>query len=118
MKTIVPEVSLQILSRQVMQELVAEQQKEFRLIGSQKRIPGLTLFEYDMTTGELRPASVKKEIQLELNGSTGTKTRVDSKDLCLYIQALNEANARRKVAQLLRRKTVINQLLKPQKNGE
>ena len=117
MKAIVPEVSLQILSRQIMQEMVDEQRKEFKLIGSQKRIPGLILFEYDLTTGEIRQASMKKVIQLNMDGTTGAKSRVDSKDLCLYVQALNEENARRKVAQLLRRKTVRKQLFNPQNNG-
>ena len=113
MKSIVPE-----LSRSDMLELVAEQRKEFRLIGSQKRIPGLTLFEYDLTTGELRHASMKKEIQLEMDGATGAKARVDAKALCLYIQALNEENAMRKVHKMLRRKEVRETILKQQKNGK
>lgn len=113
MKSIVPE-----LSRQNMQELVDEQRKEFRLIGSQKRIPGLILFEYDLTTGELQRASMKKEIQFNMDGTVGAKSRVDSKDLCLYIQALNEENAMKKVQKMLRRKSVREQLLKPQSNGK
>ena len=112
MKSIVPD-----LSRQDLQELVAEQRKEYRLIGSQKAIPGLILFEYDLTTGELHRASVKKEITLYVDGTAGTKTRVDSKDLCLYIQALNEANAMRKVQQLLRRKSIRQQIFKSSNNG-
>ena len=113
MKSIVPE-----LSRENMQELVDEQRREFRLIGSQKRIPGLILFEYDLTTGQLQRLPPKKEIQLNLDGSTGFKSRVDSRDMCLYIQAINEQNAMRKVQQLLRRKSVRNQLLKPNNNGK
>lgn len=106
MKQIVPE-----LSRTAALELVAEQRKEFRLIGSQRRIPGLILFEYDLTTGDLQRASMKKEVQLNIDGTIGKKSHVDSKDLCLYIQALNEENAMRKVRQLLRRKTVRTSLL-------
>lgn len=97
--------------------MVAEQRKEYRLIGSQKRIPGLILFEYDLTTGELRRASMKKEVQLNLDGTMGAKSRVDSKELCLYVQAINEQNAMRKVKQMLRRKTTRQKLLKPQDNG-
>lgn len=112
MKTIVPE-----LSRQQTQELVAQQRKEYRLLGSKKRIPGLILFEYDVTTGELIRASLKKEVELMIDGRVMKNTRVDTRDMCLYIQALNEENALRKVKQLLRRKNVTEQLLKPQKNG-
>lgn len=113
MGKIVPE-----LTRTAAQELVAEQRKEFRLIGSQKRIPGLILFEYDLTTGNLQRASMKKEIEINLDGTVGAKSRVDSRDMCLYIQAINEQNAIRKVKQLLRRKRVREQLLKPKSNGE
>lgn len=113
MGKIVPE-----LTRTAAQELVAEQRKEFRLIGSQKRIPGLILFEYDLATGELQRASMKKEIEMNLDGTVGAKSRVDSRDMCLYIQAINEQNALRKVKQLLRRKSVREQLLKPKSNGQ
>lgn len=111
MKTIVPE-----LSRPEALELVAQQRKEYRLIGSQKHIPGLILFEYDTTTGELRQASVRREVEIGLNGAIGAKHRVDSKDLCLYVQAINKEVAMRKVMQLLRRNTIRKQLLNPQKN--
>lgn len=110
---IVPE-----LTRQDALELVQQQRKEFRLIGSQRRIPGLILFEYDLTTGELRRASMKKELTLQIDGTVDKNSRVDSRDLCLYIQAINEENARRKVKQMLRRKNVRESLLKPQKNGK
>lgn len=113
MKTIVPEIP-----RHEALELIAEQRKQFRLIGSEKHIPGLILFEYDTTTGELRRASVKREIEIGLNGAIGAKNRVDSRDLCLYIQAINEQVALRKVMKLLRRNTIRKQLLYPQKNGK
>ena len=112
MKSFVPE-----LSRSDMVELVDEQRKEYRLIGSQRRIPGLILFEYDLTTGELRRASMKKEVQLTIGGTIIKNTTVNSKDLCLYIQSLNEENAMRKVHKMLRRKSTRESLLKHQKNG-
>lgn len=40
-------------------ELVAEQRREFGRIGAQRRLPGLTLYEYDLTTGEIREATVE-----------------------------------------------------------
>lgn len=106
------------LTRQEAMELVDQQRQEYRLIGSQRRIPGLILWEYDLTTGELMKASMKKELQLGMDGTVGAKSRVDSKDLCLYIQALNEQNAMRKVKQMLRRKSTRESLLKHQSNGE
>lgn len=93
-------------------ELFAEQRKEFGRIGAQRRIPGLTLFEYDLTTGEIREASVETEATLRMNGPIGRSGRVDAKQLCLYVQALNIENARRKFRAMTLRKTVQNKILK------
>lgn len=110
MKQIVPE-----LTRPDALELVQQQRKEYRLIGSQRHIPGLILFEYDLTTGELRRASMKTEISITLDGKLDRTRQVNSRELCLYIQAINEQNAMRKVQQLLKRKSVRDGLLRPQK---
>ncbi len=93
-------------------ELVAEQRKEFGRIGAQRRLPGLTLYEYDLTTGEIREADVETEATLRLDGPVGRTGRVDAKELCLYVQALNIENARRKFRAMTRRKTVQNKILK------
>lgn len=93
-------------------ELVAEQRKEFGRIGAQRRLPGLTLYEYDLTTGEIREADVETEATLRLDGPVGRSGRVDAKELCLYVQALNIENARRKFRAMTRRKTVQNKILK------
>lgn len=93
-------------------ELVAEQRKEFGRIGAQRRLPGLTLYEYDLTTGEIREADVETEATLRLDGPVGRSGRVDAKELCLYVQALNIENARRKFRAMTRRKTVQSKILK------
>lgn len=93
-------------------ELVAEQRKEFGRIGAQRRLPGLTLYEYDLTTGEIREADVETEATLRLDGPVGRSGRVDAKELCLYVQALNIENARRKFRAMTRRKTVQDKILK------
>lgn len=93
-------------------ELVAEQRREFGRIGAQRRLPGLTLYEYDLTTGEIREATVETEATLRLDGPVGRSGRVDAKELCLYVQALNIENARRKFRAMTRRKTVQNKILK------
>ena len=113
MKSIVPE-----LSRSDAQELVERQAKEYRLIGSEKRIPGLILFEYDMTTGELRRADVDTSCILQMNGGLIAQRKVNKRELCLYIQALNEKNAMRKVREMLRRQSVRKKLFKQEKDGE
>ena len=59
-------------------------------IGKQKRIKGLTLFEFNKTTNEIKPAKLERTW-------TGYKV-VINKD-CFYIQALNAKNAKRKLIQ-------------------
>lgn len=93
-------------------ELVAEQRREFGRIGAQRRLPGLTLYEYDLTTGEIREATIETEATLRLDGPVGRSGRVDAKELCLYVQALNIENARRKFRAMTRRKAVQNKILK------
>ena len=65
-------------------------------LSSIKLIKGLTLFEYNQATDELKPATV--EI------IAGRKRVIASKD-CYYLQALNEKNARRKLEIAKIRKT-------------
>ena len=100
------------------EELVAEQRKQLH-VGTMRRMPGLRLYEYDLTTGEVREASVEKEASLRLDGPVGTTGRVDAKELCLYVQALNETVAVRKFRAMLRRRTVRDKVLgkcKPNSN--
>ena len=93
------------------EEIVAEQRKEISRIGTVRRLPGLKLYEYDLTTGEIREADVQTEATLKLDGPMGRTGKVDAKELCLYVQALNLPNAVRKFRELLRRKSVQNKIL-------
>lgn len=52
------------------------------LVSSQKRIKGLTLFSYNQNTGEIKPVYGNK---------------ITMEDGCLYVQALNIKNAKRKL---------------------
>ena len=61
------------------------------MIYQMRRIKGLTLFEFNKITKELKPATIKYEI--------GKSKVVYQKD-CLYLQALNLNNAKRKLQKL------------------
>lgn len=78
-------------------EIVYQKQlkKEVKLIGSQRRIPGLTLWEYNLKTKQLVKAEFKK-IDHKLNfDRTDLEKRyqVIINENCTYFQALNEKNA-------------------------
>lgn len=66
-------------------------------IQSIKQIKGLTLFEFNQRTGELKPATIETD-------AWNRKKVIAQKD-CFYLQALNEKNARRKLELAKIRKT-------------
>lgn len=74
-----------------------EIEKKTKFIGSMKKIPGHTLFEFNLETLMLGRAEVKQEAAITGNGGHKVTTRVDQKENCIYIQALNLKNARRKL---------------------
>jgi len=62
-------------------EMADEKQKQQKR-GSQRRIPGLTLYEYNITSGDVIPVA--------------HSGRVTMRQGCVYFQALNLKNAQRK----------------------
>lgn len=89
-------------------EIVAEKQqrKEIKLLGSQRKIPGLTLWEYNPTSKELNLAQFKKE-DLRLKtlstapAALSNHHKVEVKSDCIYFQALNKTSAQRKIQKLI-----------------
>jgi len=89
-------------------EIVAEQQqkKEIKLIGQQRKIPGLTLWEYNERTKELAPAQFKRQ-DFELTTldpeppNLHISHRVHVNEGCIYFQALNRKNAEKKLHKIL-----------------
>ena len=84
------------------QEVVARKQLHYRLVGSMRRIAGLTLYEYDLTTGELSVVDVKRKVEIGLDSRPLFHTQAFQRELCLYVQATNRENAMKKVRRTLR----------------
>lgn len=89
-------------------EIIEEQQqrKEVKFLGSQRKIPGLTLWEFNWKTGHLAPVSFKKEdVALtslkETESSSIKHAKVEVHEHCWYFQALNRDNATKKVNRVL-----------------
>lgn len=84
-------------------EIVEErqQEKQIKLIGKQRKIPGLTLWEFNHSTKQLSKAKYKPVsvmISASLNDSETTRVfKCVVNENCLYFQALNEPNARKKL---------------------
>jgi len=75
-------------------QIVAEQEKEKQLkfLGSLRKVPGLTMYECNLMTGDIKPAKLDSIIDIE--GNITRKLVIQPG--CLYDQALNMKNAMRK----------------------
>jgi hypothetical protein len=89
-------------------EIQAEQQqkKEIKLIGQQRKIKGLTLWEYNAKTKELIPAVFKKvDVSLTSLSAKAEALNINHKvvvnENCLYLQALNKKVALKKVKKII-----------------
>ena len=85
-------------------EIVEEQQqrKEVKLIGQQRKIKGLTLWEYNQKSKELIPAKFQKvSVSISALGDSPLDIndvfKVNIKEGCIYFQALNKKNALKKL---------------------
>jgi hypothetical protein len=87
----------------------AEVKKEIKLIGSQRVIPGLTLWQFNLISGVLTKALFKSEdLVLDFTKHNPAKDLAKRKKViieenCVYFQALNTKNA----LKVLRRKKII-----------
>lgn len=82
-----------------------QQKKEVKMIGQQRKIPGLTLFEFNKKTGAIKPATYKKQ-SIEINSLVPKKNavafhhKVEINEECFYIQALNSKSAIKKLKKI------------------
>lgn len=82
-------------------EQVAKKQKEYKLIGKQRKVAGHTLFEFNRKTKEIKPADIHRECIIDAGtGNPIYKTKTDVHEDCFYLQALNIKNAEKKLRKL------------------
>ena len=96
METILPQTS-RAKGDEVRQEQVVKKQKEYKMIGRRKKVPGHTLFEFNVNTKELKPAMRTREVYATFNGQSKYRNKAEVHEGCLYIQALNIKNAEKKL---------------------
>lgn len=83
-------------------EAEAKQQKEYHYIGSVLRRKGLTLYEFNTETKELKKADVQRKVNVDFaTGETVYKSEVTYRQGCIYVQALNEKNARKRILKMM-----------------
>ena len=74
-------------------EFAQKKQHELKFIGRQRRIAGLTLFSYNIDTGEIKTAPTEDKVAID----SRTLRPIDEHKLviekrCIYRQALNKKN--------------------------
>ena len=79
------------------QEAKAQAPKEQRFLGSEKRVKGHILFEFNTKTGDLSPCQLTREVSVGLDGNPVYLTKAYKRADCVYVQALNEKNALKKL---------------------
>lgn len=91
MKELIPELKVKE------EDVRPAEEKRQNLIGSLKAIRGLTLWEIEKETGEIK-AAVFEEVNASMkNGKEGgLKKKLLMKKGCFYVEALNKKNALRK----------------------
>ena len=76
-------------------------QHEYALKGSIKHHKGHILFSYNYTTNELKRARVTQEVMVGIDSKAKHKRKTHQEKNCLYLQALNEKNAWKKINKML-----------------
>ena len=81
-------------------EQVQKKKNEFHLVGEKRRIKGHTLFCFNEVTKKIKVAPMNQEIMMGLDGSVIYKNNITVEKDCVYLQALNEKNARKKLIKM------------------
>lgn len=79
-------------------EMIKRKQIEYTLVGNQKKVDGHILFEYDLTTGEIKQAEVVRCDTLDFfTRKPLFNPKVNTRKGCIYRQALNKKNLIKKL---------------------
>lgn len=81
-------------------EQVVKKKNEFHLIGSQRKIKGHTLYAFNTVTKEIKVAPIERMMFLGFDGAVIYKNEITVEKDCIYLQALNEKNARKRLVRM------------------
>ena len=75
-------------------EIKKKQDKELTIVGNERKIKGLRMYEYDKETGEVLEAEYIQNDTYDV--LAGVHTKLFVRPNCIYVQAIDKANAKRK----------------------
>lgn len=74
-------------------EVLDKQKHEFKLIGRQRKVPGHTMFSFNLKTGEIKVAPIERSKVCDFRTREPIcNERIVVEPDCLYRQALNRKN--------------------------
>ena len=73
-------------------EFLHKIQHEYRHVGKLRKIPGHTLFSFNRTTKEIKPAGFERVCMMGMDGKPVFKVKCVIEPDCFYEQALNRKN--------------------------
>lgn len=91
----------------------AEARHEYKHIGKIRMKKGMRLYGYNIETDELEEVVVTKQVNVTTDGKPQTEMRANHQQNVVYIQSLNQKNARKKAEKLKKRFNL--KPIKPQK---
>ncbi|MFK5855239.1 MAG: hypothetical protein QM503_03845 [Bacteroidota bacterium] len=78
-----------------------KQKQEYKRVGSIMLKKGLKLYQYNFVKEELKLVEINKFIKLDTTGKVVKQNKAQHDDNCIYVQALNDKNAARKIIKLM-----------------
>lgn len=88
---IVPDIKKGNLSKQQI-EVLSEQERHSKYIGSMKVVPGHTMFSFNRDTKEIKKSVYVDKVAVGFNGKAITTKELTVEANCYYEQALNRKN--------------------------
>lgn len=82
-------------------EQQVDKQQEYRLVAQMRLKRGLSVFYYDMNTGEVEKLEIKKKVAIGYDKKVKKTNEAQDKKNCIYVQALNKKNAIKKFKKMI-----------------
>lgn len=81
-------------------ETVIKKKNEYHLVGTQRRVKGHTLYAFNIVTKEIKVAPMERKMLWGFNGNVTYQNQVKIEKDCIYLQALNEKNAQKRLLRM------------------
>jgi len=91
-------------------EVEVKKEIEYKLQMRMQRKRGLTIFAYNVKTGDISRVEIEKKVAVDFTNTNKVKktNKAQHNPDCIYVQALNLKNAKKKIKKLVEKAQVLN----------